>query len=377
MPAAASSGRIAVAAIVVNWRQPDLTSAAVASLEAQTGLGDVDLSVVIVDNGSGDGSAEVLAARHPQHALVAVATNGGFGAGVNAGIRAVAAEVYVLLNNDAVASAGFVAVLVGALRAEPSVGAVTGRIVLRERYREAAIPVGAESGSGAGPRDAGAALVAADGARWVVDAEGQELVNSTGNEVTRSGNGRDRDWLVPVDRDRRPAGEVMGFSGGAAALRASALAQVGLFDESLFMYYEDTDLSWRLRRAGWGIRYEPSASVRHAHAASTGTGSHTFRFYNERNRVLVAAKNAPAAVLLTALARTIVGTARTLATAFVASARAGDAPDAGDTLADAQRRVRSLSAALGRLPAALGERRRLDRAAVVPRAAVAAFLVRD
>jgi GT2 family glycosyltransferase len=320
---------------VVNWRQPELTSAAVASLERQTGLEGVDVVITIVDNGSGDGSAELLAARHPEHTVVAAPTNGGFGAGVNAGIRAVPADVYVLLNNDAEAEPGFVAALVGALESSPAAGAVTARILLRERYRRLA--------PGSPAPDA---LTGFDGGRWVVDPAGAELLNSTGNESTRSGNGRDRDWLTPVASAAPPTAEPFGFSGGASALRAAALDEVGLFDESLFMYYEDTDLSWRLRRAGWSIGYAPDATVRHAHAASSGTGTELFRFHNERNRILVAAKHAPAPVLLTALART----------AF-------------------RRRFRSLGAALRRLPAALGERRRLDRSAVVPRAAVAALLV--
>jgi len=363
-----------VAAVVVNWRQPELTSAAVESLERQTGLAaagphgvPVALSVVVVDNGSGDDSLAVLRARHPQHLVVDAGRNGGFGAGVNTGIRAAAAsglraDAIVLLNNDAAAEPGFVAALIEPLLTDAGAGAVTARILLQGRFRRV-------SGSEAAP----AALVAAGGARWVPDDDGVELVNSTGNEMTRSGNGRDRDWLAPAAGAPAPQGggargEPMGFSGGAAALRTSALDDVGLFDEGLFMYYEDTQLSWRLRRAGWGIRYAPDAVVRHAHAASSGTGSDTFRFYNERNRVLVAAQHAPLQVAVTALARTMAATAR--------AALRGARPD--DIAAgDARRRRRSLGAALHGLPAALAERRRVDRAARVARSDVAAFLVDD
>lgn len=205
-PEDASAVPVTVCAVVVNWRQPELTSAAVASLERQTGLDDIALSIVIVDNGSGDDSAARLAARHPQHRVVARATNGGFGAGVNAGIRAVPADVYVLLNNDAVAEPGFVSGIVGPLLSDRRVGGVTARIVLQERYRRAA------------PGEGGDALVAADGSRWLADPDGVELLNSTGNETTRSGNGRDRDWLAPVATADggapRAAGEVLGFWAG-------------------------------------------------------------------------------------------------------------------------------------------------------------------
>ncbi|GLK17674.1 glycosyltransferase family 2 protein [Herbiconiux flava] len=333
-----ADARVTVSAILVNWRQPELTSRAVASLERQTGLAErgLDLAVVIVDNGSGDGSLALLRERHPQHLVIDGGRNDGFGAGVNTGIRARPADVYVLLNNDAEAEPGFVAALVDELRAAGGTGndrrgAVTARILL----------------AGTDPL----------------------LVNSTGNEMTRSGNGRDRDWLVPAADEHRPAGEVMGFSGGAAALDARALDDVGLFDESLFMYYEDTDLSWRLRRAGWSIRYSPDAVVHHAHAASSGTGSDVFRFSNERNRMLVALRHAPAPVALTAVARTAAGTLR----ALLAVART----PSPEHRADARRRLRSFGSALRLTPANLALRVRIDRAARVPRRAVAAFLVAE
>jgi GT2 family glycosyltransferase len=326
---------VRVAAIVVNWRQSQLTSRAVRSLEAQQGLGAATLRIVVVDNGSGDGSAAELADRHPEHLVLPLATNGGFAAGVNAGIRAAdaegAADTYVLLNNDAVAEPGAVAALVEELAGHPDAAAVTARIVL------AASP------------------------------DGVERLNSTGNELTRTGNGRDRDWLRPVADDDRPAGEVAGFSGGAAALRAEALRAVGGFDESLFMYYEDSDLSWRLRRAGWSIRYSPAATVRHDHAASSGTGSDLFRFYNDRNRIVISLRHLPARVVLRAIARTVVRAGR----ATVQGLRRADARH------EAARTWRAVGSALVAAPTALALRRRLDRTAVVPRSALAATLVAD
>ena len=79
-------------------------------------------------------------------------------------------------------------------------------------------------------------------------------------------------------------------SPGAAApccCRSAYLDDVGLFDEDLFLYYEDTDLSWRGRLRGWRYVYEPASLVRHRHAASSGVGSKVFRYYTERNRPLM------------------------------------------------------------------------------------------
>ena len=83
------------------------------------------------------------------------------------------------------------------------------------------------------------------------------------------------------------------WCGGSVLLRPAYLADVGLFDDDFFLYYEDTDLSWRGRSRGWRYRYVPEARARHVHAASTGEGSPVFQHYVERNRLLMLVKNAP------------------------------------------------------------------------------------
>ena len=123
------------------------------------------------------------------------------------------------------------------------------------RYRPAPDPVGPGEG-----------LVGHDGRRWVRadgDGPGVHLLNSTGDLMTRSGNGRDRDWLAPADSPPS-APDVFGFNGGCAALRATARwTRSGPSTSALFMYYEDTELSWRLRRA----RLAHRARARRRHRA--------------------------------------------------------------------------------------------------------------
>jgi N-acetylglucosaminyl-diphospho-decaprenol L-rhamnosyltransferase len=96
---------------------------------------------------------------------------------------------------------------------------------------------------------------------------------------------------------------VFAWSGGSVLLRPEYLDSVGLFEESFFLYYEDTDLSWRGRAQGWRHAYEPRSVVRHLHAASSGTGTDVFRYYNERNRLLMLVRNAPAAMAARAALR--------------------------------------------------------------------------
>ena len=127
-----------------------------------------------------------------------------------------------------------------------------------------------------------------------------DVINNVGSSLYRGGYGGDRGFL---ERDfgqfQQPA-EVFAWCGGAVLLKRSYLDEVGMFDERLFLYYEDTDLSWRGRLQGWRYLYEPSSVVRHRHAQSLGVGTQLFRFYTERNRLLVLAKNAPARAALRA-----------------------------------------------------------------------------
>ena len=87
---------------------------------------------------------------------------------------------------------------------------------------------------------------------------------------------------------------MFGFCGAAALLRREAIDDVGTFDESFFMYYEDTDLSWRLRLRGWKVLYDPRAVVEHGHSRTSGEWSDFFLFHVDRNRLLMVLKDAPA-----------------------------------------------------------------------------------
>ena len=121
-----------------------------------------------------------------------------------------------------------------------------------------------------------------------------DVVNNTGGIFHQPGYGADRGYQQVDHGQYDRAEEVFLMCGAAVCLRTEALRDVGVFDDRFFMYYEDTDLSWRLRAAGWSIRYVPDAVVRHLHSASAVEWSPFFTFHVERNRLLLLAKNAPA-----------------------------------------------------------------------------------
>ncbi|MBI9114771.1 glycosyltransferase family 2 protein [Sanguibacter suaedae] len=264
-----------VRAVVVTWNGAHLVGPCLDSLLAQD-LPDGEVEVVVVDNGSTDGTVALLERDYPGVRVLATGRNLGFAGGVEVGLAGLDSPYAVLLNNDATFEPDAVRLLVEHLdRPEnAAVGAATARILLTDQ-----------------------------------DAQGRVLVNSTGNVLTASGAATDRDWLVPADVEHSPV-DVFGFCGGAAALRAAALEEVGTFDPDLFLYYEDTDLSWRMRAAGWSVHYVRGAVAHHQHAASSDATSPLFRFYNTRNSLLVVARHAPWPVVVRSSARQVAGLAR-------------------------------------------------------------------
>ena len=266
--------------VIVSYEGAHLLPACLDALDRQT-LSPDRYEIWVVDNGSSDGTASLLAGRYPTVRRLDARRNLGFAGGNNLALREVATPFVVLLNNDAVADADFLRAMVDAMTSPgwEQVGAATAQILLLGRFDRIA-----------------------DG-ELVPDPHGDVVVlNSTGNEVRSDGFGQDRDWFVDV-RCHRPTTEVFGFCGAAATLRTEALRDVGVFDDDYFLYYEDTDLSWRLRLANWEIRYVDRAIVHHVHAASSREGSAFFRFYDDRNRLLTLVKNAPAALALRAVLR--------------------------------------------------------------------------
>lgn len=355
-----SQQRKSVRVVIVNWRTPLLTERAARSLWPQLRAGD---ELVVVDNASASADphdnslthlrylgAELGSAGPARFGLVQSRRNGGFGYGVNLGARNLRQDALVLLNSDAYALEGFVDALTAPL-GHDLVEATTARLLLEGRWRlvgdgaepaspqapSAVKPASPQSSSpqppgavgpnapsraeSADPQSPGAVeaqtepttgaahstgsaqLRGLDGGIWVSDPSGVELINSTGNVVDACGNGYDRSWLAPAKQEH-DSPEVFGICGGACAISARVWRQLGGMRQDLFMYYEDTDFSYRLRRAGYRVQYVRQAQARHAHAASSDSASAAFTTWNTRNRLRVATRYAPASVAARALVNT-------------------------------------------------------------------------
>lgn len=320
-----SQQRKSVRVVIVNWRTPLLTERAARSLWPQLRAGD---ELVVVDNASASADphdnsldhlrrlgAQLGSAGPARFGLVQARRNGGFGYGVNLGARNLRQDALVLLNSDAYALEGFVDALTAPL-GHDLVEATTARLLLEGRWRlvgdgaEPASPQApggveaqTEPTTGATHSTGSAQLRGLDGGIWVSDPSGVELINSTGNVVDACGNGYDRSWLAPAKQEH-DSPEVFGICGGACAISARAWHQLNGMRQDLFMYYEDTDFSYRLRRAGYRVQYVRQAQARHAHAASSDSASEAFTTWNTRNRLRVATRYAPASVAARALVNT-------------------------------------------------------------------------
>jgi GT2 family glycosyltransferase len=198
-----------------------------------------------------------------------------------------------------------------------------------------------------------------------------DVLNNAGSMVFRDGYGADRAYQE-LDRGQyQTPEEVFAFCGGSVCFRTEALRQAGVFDDDFFLYYEDTDLSWRLRSLGWRIRYQPAAVARHIHSASSVEWSPLFVFHTDRNRLLMLTKNARAGLAAREVLRYPLTTA-SLALREVARARhTRRRPPVRPTLL----RLRVLGSYARLLPAMLARRRRIAARASVDRKRLERWLV--
>jgi GT2 family glycosyltransferase len=228
-----------VTAVVVNWETPDYTIRAVRAIVDD---GVEPEQVVIVDNGSQDGSYEQITDELPACTVLHLEENVGYARAANLGVRARKADSYLLINNDAfVHRAGSMRALVEGL-GDPSVGIVSARVLTADLTPQPIV---------AAFQTPGVALVRASGlSRWIP-------------------NRWQPDWGTYWDQSS--AREVQAVSTVAVLVRAEAWEQLGGFDQRMYFYGEDIDLCFRARRLGWKVWFTPDAEFLHIGGGSTST----------------------------------------------------------------------------------------------------------
>jgi hypothetical protein len=246
-----------VSAVVVNLDRRAFLLECLASLFAQTWP---RLEVILVDNGSRDGSVRAAQELYGDRLkLIENSRNEGFARANNQAFRVATGEWIFLLNNDAVADPGAIAELMKAVEGRPEVGMLACRVLQYDQPHRI---------------DSAGLLFYPDG-------------------VCRARGWQEKD-LGQYDR----AEEVLAPHGCAAALRRAMLDEVGPFDESYFAYLEDLDLGMRAQLCGWKCWYVPGAIARHRKSGTAGNYSKFKAYHVERNRIWNALKLLPGFLVL-------------------------------------------------------------------------------
>jgi GT2 family glycosyltransferase len=236
----------ALSIIIPTWNGLSHLPACLAALAPQCAEIAGGVEILLIDNGSRDGTAAWIGQAYPKVTHVRLPENIGFAGGVNTGLRRARGGQILLFNDDAFAEPGFLSALMAAARAHPHVGAVAGILTFAHKP----------------------AMVASAGIRSRRD--GLALDLWAGRSV------------ADLPSTAQP---ILGASGGAALLNRAMLADIGLLEGRFFNYLEDVDLAWRARLRGWDAVVAPAARARHVYSATSRQGSPFKQRLLGRNRI--------------------------------------------------------------------------------------------
>lgn len=215
--------------------------------------------ILVVDNGSGDGSRELVEEKFPEVELIALDNNQGFCGAVNRGIAESKTTYVILLNNDTVACPGFVRALEAPLQQDERIFS---------------------------------------GAAQMINMKNPRLIDDAGDYYCALG------WAFAAGKDKERDAyqhrrDIFAACGGACIYRRKILSEIGVLDENHFAYLEDIDLGYRARIAGYRNLYIPEARVYHAGSASSGSRYNAFKVdLTARNSVYLIYKNMPVLQIL-------------------------------------------------------------------------------
>ena len=241
--------------LILNWNGRAMLADCLGAVARQTLR---DFEVILVDNGSEDGSAAYVAAEFPWVRLVALEENTGFCGGNNAAWKHATGELVVLLNNDAELHPEFLAAMSAAADRDPDFGMFAANVRMFDR---------------------------------------RDVYDSTGLLVYPDGICRSRGWLEEDRGQYDAADEVLCPNGCAAVYRRTMIEEVGLFDDAYFAYLEDLDLGLRGQLRGWRCRYVPAAIAYHKKSMTSGYHSAFKAYLVERNRIWNAVRLLPLRLL--------------------------------------------------------------------------------
>lgn len=251
-----------VAIVIPNWNGIEDLPACLSSLQLQT----TPAEIIVVENGSTDGSAELISDKFPDVTLLLQSKNYGFSGGVNIGMEYALKNDFdyvALFNNDAIADKNWLKHLVTTLDKDNIIGIATCKFTTIDKSH----------------------------------------LDSTGDIYTS--------WGLPYPRGRGEAygtqydqeAVIFGASGGASLYRVSMLREIGLMDDKYFAYYEDVDISFRAQLAGWKVIFVPKAIAYHKISNTSNKIKGFSTYQTMKNLPMVLWKNVPRSLLFTVVPR--------------------------------------------------------------------------
>lgn len=242
---------VKVTVLIVNWNGKHLLGPCLGALQQQTYPAH---QIIVVDNGSSDGSLDFLRTLDiPQLQLLPLKHNTGFSGGNNAAWPVINGEILALLNNDTQVDPAWIAEAVPLFQ-DPEIGMVACKSLRLE--------------------DPG-------------------TLDKAGHLIYPDGLNRGRGTGLPDGPPFDTVAEVLWPDGGAGFYRRTMLDDIGFFDDAFFLYGEDAELGLRARWAGYRCLYQPASRLLHHHSATLGRGASQKIYYIERNRVRVLFKTFP------------------------------------------------------------------------------------
>lgn len=245
-----------VSVVIPSWNGKHLLKICLQSLKKQTLK---KFEIIVVDNGSNDGSADYVSKFYPAVKLIQLDKNKGFSFAVNEGIKVSGAEYIVLLNNDT--------------RVDHK--CLEQFVLAAQKHEEAG-------------------MVAAK----MLNYENPSLIDSAGNFVDSVGHANSIGF---GEKDRvkfNKAGYVFLINGGGCLIKREVFESIGLFDEKFFLYMEDIDLSFRAQMVGFKAWYEPKAVIFHKHKATSSSNKPLMEYFLFRNMMQTIIKDFPKELLL-------------------------------------------------------------------------------
>jgi GT2 family glycosyltransferase len=243
-----------ISVVVINWNGKCHLEQNLSSVLSQTYS---DFEVIVVDNGSTDGSQEYIRNNFPSVRLICLDKNYGFCKGNNEGIKAAHGDYIVLLNNDTVVEPDWLQNLYNAAVSDNDIGICASKMLL---YSD------------------------------------KKLLDSAGDGFSICGAGFKRGHLGAADK-YADSEYVFGASGGAALYKREMLEKIGLLDEDFFAIYEDVDLSFRAQLSGYKCKYVPEAVVYHKINSTIVKMSDFYVYHGQRNVEYAYFKNMPAKLI--------------------------------------------------------------------------------